>query len=138
MLPYKNILVPYDGSPYSKKALHYAIAFAGCCENASLYIATVSSGGSALSIANEGRPLETDDGQVDLAEADKMVPEEIPHKVIFEIGETIPMLLYVAGEVHADLIIMGNRGRSHVKSLLLGSVSSELMKKAKCPVFIIK
>ena len=55
-----------------------------------------------------------------------------------EMGEPVPMLLYLAGEIGADLIITGSRGRGALKSLFMGSVSSGILKNAKCPVFIIK
>ncbi len=38
---------------------------------------------------------------------------------------------------NADLIVMGNRGRSGLNELLLGSVSSYVMHHASCSVFIV-
>ena len=43
------------------------------------------------------------------------------------------MLLYLAGEIGADLIITGSRGRGALKSLFMGSVSSGILKTDKCP-----
>lgn len=53
-------------------------------------------------------------------------------------GEPVPMLLYLAGEIGADLIITGSRGRGALKSLFMGSVSSHLASNVKCPILIIK
>lgn len=39
---------------------------------------------------------------------------------------------------NADLIIIGSRGRTGFKKLLLGSVSSSIIKNAHCPVLIIR
>lgn len=83
-------------------------------------------------------PADDDPDQVDMAEVEKLIPENIPHKVLLEMGEPVPMLLYLAGEIGADLIITGSRGRGTLKSLFMGSVSSGILKNAKCPVFIIK
>ena len=37
-----------------------------------------------------------------------------------------------------DLIVMGSRGLSEIKELLIGSVSSEVLHHAPCPVTIIR
>ncbi|MGC1930542.1 MAG: universal stress protein [Candidatus Nitrosopolaris sp.] len=37
-----------------------------------------------------------------------------------------------------DLIILGTRGRSGIKKLLLGSVASGVMNYATCPVMVVK
>ena len=43
-----------------------------------------------------------------------------------------------ADKFNVDLIIVGTRGRSGLKRMLLGSVASEVVKYADCPVLIIK
>ncbi|MFQ9401806.1 MAG: universal stress protein [Dialister sp.] len=73
-----------------------------------------------------------------MTEAKSLIPDSIDHDLLFEIGEPVPMILYLAGQTKADLIIMGNRGRSTWKSLLMGSVSRDVLSNAKCPVIIIK
>ena len=43
-----------------------------------------------------------------------------------------------AKDKHIDLIIIGTRGRSKFKSLVLGSVASDVVRNAHCPVLTIK
>jgi nucleotide-binding universal stress UspA family protein len=43
-----------------------------------------------------------------------------------------------ADKSNVDLIIVGTRGRSGLKRMLLGSVASEILRYADCPVLIIK
>lgn len=43
-----------------------------------------------------------------------------------------------ANKLDADLIIVGTRGRSGLKRMLLGSIASEILKYADCPVLIVK
>jgi nucleotide-binding universal stress UspA family protein len=42
-----------------------------------------------------------------------------------------------ADKLNADLIIVGTRGRSGLKRMLLGTVASDVVKYADCPVLIV-
>jgi len=46
-------------------------------------------------------------------------------------------ILAVAGEIDADVIVLGTRGRGGVKSLMLGSVSNAVLHHADRPVLVI-
>ena len=52
-------------------------------------------------------------------------------------GAPINALLHLAEEVHADLLVVGNVGLSSVAGRLLGSVPSEVSRRAKTDVLII-
>ena len=54
-----------------------------------------------------------------------------------EEGSPAELILSVAQEEHADLILMGARGRGQVEELFLGSVSQRVLTHAVCPVLII-
>jgi nucleotide-binding universal stress UspA family protein len=43
-----------------------------------------------------------------------------------------------AKDNHIDLIIVGPRGRSKLKSLVLGSVTSDVVRRAHCPVLTVR
>ena len=43
-----------------------------------------------------------------------------------------------AEEEHVSLIVIGTKGRSGIKKLLLGSVASGVVTYAHCPVMIVK
>jgi nucleotide-binding universal stress UspA family protein len=51
-------------------------------------------------------------------------------------GQPAQVLLHEAKG--ADLIVVGNRGRGGFKSLLLGSVSQQVVHHAPCPVLIVR
>ena len=55
-----------------------------------------------------------------------------------EEGVPADLILSIAQEVHADLIVMGARGLGQIQELVLGSVSHRVLTKAPCPVLIIK
>ena len=43
-----------------------------------------------------------------------------------------------AKDKHIDLIVTGTRGRSKLKSMLIGSVTSDVVRYAHCPVLTVK
>jgi nucleotide-binding universal stress UspA family protein len=48
------------------------------------------------------------------------------------------VILEYAEEKNIDLIVVGTRGRSGFKRLLLGSIASSVVSYALCPVMIVK
>lgn len=48
-----------------------------------------------------------------------------------------PTQLLVAAAKHADMLVVGSRGRGRVGSALLGSVSAECIRRASCPVVVV-
>jgi nucleotide-binding universal stress UspA family protein len=53
-------------------------------------------------------------------------------------GEIAWEILRMAGELKADLIVMGTHGRSGLGRLLMGSVAEMVVRKATCPVLTVK
>ena len=53
-------------------------------------------------------------------------------------GRTATAILDVAAELHADLLVAGTRGLGPLRSSILGSVSSELVENATCPVLVVR
>lgn len=54
------------------------------------------------------------------------------------IGDVVDEILDYAKKEYADLIIMGTRGKRGLEKVLLGSVAERVLKKARCPVLVIK
>ncbi len=57
------------------------------------------------------------------------------HVLAGALGETVARL---AGELHADRIVMGTRAASPLGGLLLGSSASEVIQRAPVPVTLVK
>jgi len=52
-------------------------------------------------------------------------------------GPAAQVILQVADEENASLIVLGTRGPSSAAELLLGSVSAEVLRRARCPVMAV-
>ena len=63
---------------------------------------------------------------------------KLPADVVCEVGEIADTILAVARKRKVALIVMGSHGRSGVKGVLLGSVSTKLIAQTDVPVTIIR
>jgi nucleotide-binding universal stress UspA family protein len=54
------------------------------------------------------------------------------------VGAPSDEIVTLAKELDADLVIVGTHGRLGVKRLLLGSVAEAVVRKATCPVLVVK
>ena len=75
------------------------------------------------------------DTLVQLAEASHVKAESAIQENTLSVVETIVNL---AASRSVDLIVIGTRGRTGFKKLLMGSVSSGVMNHAHCPVLVVR
>ena len=55
-----------------------------------------------------------------------------------EIGDAASTICSVAGEIGADVIILGSHGRTGMSRLFLGSTSEHVVRHAPCPVLVVR
>jgi nucleotide-binding universal stress UspA family protein len=53
-------------------------------------------------------------------------------------GDPAKAILNAAKENHCDVVVMGSHGRTGLGRLLMGSVAEEVVRKAPCPVLVVK
>lgn len=146
MLPFKKILVPYDGSEYSKRALAHAVTIAGESDHPKLYVVSVEEDHSDISANNMEREfikeqmhsIHYSPAQDNLDEAKAQIPPALDTDYIPRRGVATEILEKLAEHIGPDLIIMGSRGHGALAGMLLGSVSNHMLAHAKCPVCIVK
>ena len=146
-----KIMVGTDGSKESVNAADYAIAIAKR-HNAELIAVNVltSDIGYAYSSPGVESPPLTIREIILLAEDEvKKWLNDIEEKadksgirfrseIIMAKRSAVSTMLDYAEEQKIDLIVVGTRGRSGIKKMLLGSVASGLVTYAACPVLIVK
>jgi len=58
--------------------------------------------------------------------------------VVFSTNSVVKTIVEYAEEKKIDLIVIGSKGMSGLKRMLLGSVASGVVTYADCPVLVVK
>jgi nucleotide-binding universal stress UspA family protein len=61
---------------------------------------------------------------------------DVQHRL--EYGDPESIILKVAQEIGADLIVLGTHGRTGLRRLLMGSVAEHILRNAPCPVLTVR
>jgi len=139
-----GIVVGVDGSAGSQRALDWA-AREAALQHAALAVLTVHQ----VAAQWTGYPvvLPADAPEVERA---RQAAEELTNKTLSELGDARPASVtvravsgLVAEELinaarDGDLLVVGSRGAGGFASLLLGSVSSQVVHYAECPVVVVQ
>lgn len=139
----KSILFPTDFSEYNKAALKLASTLASESK-ATLYIVHIHDVQSVSVAAGEFSYLDAPTWQEQLRNAEEQLGKVMPsiQAMSFEreclTGNPIVEILKFAEGHNIDLIVMGSHGRTGLSRLLMGSIAEGVMRKAKCPVLIVK
>jgi nucleotide-binding universal stress UspA family protein len=139
MLPVKTILHATDFSENSAFAFRLACALARDygARLVILHVAAPPLGLYSQGIylpAPEGTMESLHDQLLELQPHDSAVVTE--HRL--EEGEPVPVILMVAKEIAADVIVLGTHGRTGLGRFLMGSVAEQVVRKAPCPVLTVK
>ncbi|UQZ85092.1 Stress response protein NhaX [Paenibacillus konkukensis] len=138
---FSKILVPFDGSNLSRKALSKAVDIVK--ETASR-----ESGKPVLEVLHivqdvsyaMGTTITVDPkiSQAVIDEAKQMVPSDVQASFAIEYGQPANTILNYANDNGFDFIIMGSRGLGTIREFFLGSVSHNVVQNSKVPVLIVK
>ena len=142
----RKILVAYDTSALSRKAIDEAKIQAKLVENSHLYIVTVVTPGITSNNTAASGNLSMNDAEMIYPKLEKIKEdlEALGYMVHIEIitdfsqrNPGVAICDYV--EEHAiDMVIVGHRGLSNLKKLFLGSVSGTIVQRAASQVLVIK
>jgi len=137
---YKNILVAFDDSEFSKAALKEASLWVMKHGGKVILAHAVNPNreGFKISKTNLKGHLEKEkklcDKTGESAKSDYGIDIE---SLVIE-GETSDVILDIAIEKKADLISMGTYGKRSLKRLILGSVTSHVVVNSPCDVLVVK
>jgi len=140
---FKKILVPTDGSEFTKHAVDVAIELAQLSEGkvTAIYVldkTVYTSSPMDTSLVNVYDALEKEGSLATsyVVERARAAGVEVEEKLIE--GTPSKVILQEAEAGGYDLIVMGSLGRTGISKLLMGSVAEKIVQNAKCPVMVAK
>jgi nucleotide-binding universal stress UspA family protein len=135
------ILLPVDGSEHATQAATYALKIAGLMSARLLLLYCHRSFPGKLGEPNFQHAMDKIMFQADaLLEPFRVMLTEKGtdfSDLILE-GPPAEKICEVVRIRSCEMIIMGSRGRSDLKGLLLGSVAHRVLKQAPCPVLVVR
>jgi nucleotide-binding universal stress UspA family protein len=126
-----SIVVAYSADAYGKAALEHAAGLAR--KDGNRLVVVNATRGDSLVDTRFAPDTDIADVQAGL-EADGL-SVEVRHDVVPDVAEAV---LTAAAEEGASLLVVGDRHRTPVGKLLLGSVAQRVILDAPCPVLAVK
>ena len=152
---FSKILVPLDGSEHSLEALEEAVQiakkFSGNITLIHVYSVQPIMMPEPSTMGSLSIPIITGAEVSMMIEATKKLGNKILddgeqrvktseiriEKMLVE-GHAVEEIVNVANQGNFDLIVIGARGVSHMREMLLGSVTDGVIHHARCPVLVMK
>lgn len=134
--PFRTIAVAYDDTEEAKAALARAEALALACR-ATIVVFTVSAPPAVVPGATGYTPAIAPEAGPIVTRAVKGVDERIAATGRALAGTPGATIAEACEEAGADLLVAGSRGYGPVMRVLIGSVSTQLMHRAPCPVLVV-
>lgn len=140
-MSFKKILIPTDGSEYTKVAIKKGLKLAkqtGATVTA-LYVVDQT---AFINIPMDSTTLNIyalleEEGRNALDFVKKMGAEmEVPVEIRMESGSPVKNIIELSKSF--DLIVMGTLGRGGLSKLLMGSVAEKVVRHADCPVMLVR
>lgn len=144
-MSFKNILIPYDGSDFSKRAFKTALDLA-VKYDAELTIITcidIHYSGTwyqdnRISDQNFNRLYKTAKAEIEKLNSEARKYRITLDSKILESPQIVKTIIDYVKSHSIDLIVMGSHGRKGLDKLILGSVANGVLQRANCPVLVIR
>ncbi|MEM3094218.1 MAG: universal stress protein [Nitrososphaera sp.] len=149
----KPILVPYDGTEMSDRALDKAIEFARVLKSEIIIVHIVDSRfvppSATLGLMSEKTTLENAKTQLirilktgaEIMLKDKIQKAKeggVSARFLLGVGSPAEEIVSIANAEKAEMIIIGSRQLKGDKMITLGSIARRVSETASCPVMIIR
>ncbi len=138
---FKKILLAYDTSPVSQKALHWALEW-GSLFGAKVDLVTILDNSLASHISADQLSILVEKTRQNIDQHWELLKKRFPHhsavsvNIQIEWGKPATQILKMAAGY--DLLIAGNRGLTGLTHISLGSVATRLVAQSPIPVLVVK
>lgn len=140
-MAFTNILVPTDGSEYTKAAVKKAMELAKLAGGkiTALYVldqTILTNMPMDTAVMNVYNTLEKEGKAAVDYVRDLGAEEGVP--VELSIREGTPVKVILDESPTYDIIVMGTLGRTGMSKLLMGSVAERVVRASQCPVMVVR
>ncbi|MDD3421172.1 MAG: universal stress protein [Methanocellales archaeon] len=134
----KKILIAYDGSEDSKRALDWAVELAKCTESSITILTVVPSATRMFAFDDLLVPGTFKTKALNMVqEAGKRIKGISVTSIIRE-GDIADEILKASEDLGCDLVVMGRRGLGKIDRFLLGSVAEKVVKHSSKTVLMVR
>ncbi|BCS80390.1 universal stress protein [Anaerocellum diazotrophicum] len=138
---YKKIVVAYDGSEHAKKGFEVALELSKMF-GSSIHLVSVVHIPDFVETKDELNGMLSDARQyyekLQQQAIDRAKSEGVEVNTAIVLGHPANGVVSFAESIKADLIIVGQRGRSGVARYIVGNVAENIVRHAHCSVMVIK
>jgi nucleotide-binding universal stress UspA family protein len=140
---YTNIMIAVDGSPESLQAVRQALALVERGLRAEIALVNVQEAASLLELATQDSDAiataAVEAGEHLMAPCAALLDAAgVGYSMEVVWGEPGTVLVDMAEQIDADLVMLGARGMGAIESALVGSVSKAVISRCSRPVMVIK
>lgn len=138
---YKRILLAADGSKNALRAAEEAGKLALLMPEAVvevLYVIDQAKVREEVMRASSQAELEENRNRRLEPVLDLLINRHVPYRSSIVHGDPGPTIVQYAAKHRIDLIVIGSRGLNALQEFVLGSVSHKVVKRAGCPVLVVK
>ncbi|PRX09680.1 UNVERIFIED_ORG: nucleotide-binding universal stress UspA family protein [Martelella mediterranea] len=122
--PIHKVLIAYDGGPSAEKAVE-RVATSSILQETEATL---------LTVCKEGDPLA---GKAEAA-LKRLQDAGVTAKLLTRQGHAEKVIEDTATETGADLLVMGAYGHSRIRTLVIGSTTTAVLRACKIPVFLVR
>lgn len=140
---YTHIMIAVDGSSESLQAVREALKLIARGLRTEIALVNVQEPASLLELATRDADAiaaaAVQAGENLMSEAAALLDAEgVGYSMEVVLGEPGSMLVDMAEDLNADMVIMGARGMGALKSVIVGSVSKAVITHCRRPVLVVR
>jgi nucleotide-binding universal stress UspA family protein len=142
----KHVLVPYDESPLSEHALEHALVEHGDATITLLHVLDFVEAGYSAPVETSLPGYWEEWYETAQADAEALFEDALATVDAYDaaietetvVGQPARSIVEYTDENAVDHVVMGSHGRSGLSRLLVGSVAEKVLRRAPCPVTVVR
>ena len=139
-----KILLPVDGSPFSKRMLAWLTTHDTWLDPANTFTVltvtpTIPPHAASVFPADDLKRFYEDSAEAVFKPIRKFLAKhDLATKYVAKVGYAPELIAKVAEKEKFDLIIMGSHGHGNFLNLVMGSVATQVLARSKAPVLLVR